>query len=147
MGRSRAPRRAAAAVARGTVLRLRASHYACVHTEASPHPRRRCPFVTCARLSSRGLWWPYKCLKKNYQVGLFDCLESGFEQLYGSWSLETGDCASLIYVKILAGREFEAALSWPPRILSSSYHRPSCASPSALPEVTLSIGGWRWLSS
>ena len=61
--------------------------------------------------------------------------------------METGDCASLIYVKILAGREFEAALSWPPRILSSSYHRPRCATPSAPPEVTVSIGGWRWLSS
>lgn len=43
----------------------------------------------------------------------------GFEQLCGSWSLETGDCASLIYAEVLVGREFEAALSRPPRILSS----------------------------
>ena len=37
----------------------------------------------------------------------------------GCWSLETGDGASLMYAEVLVGREFEAALSRPPRILSS----------------------------
>lgn len=54
-----------------------------------------------------------------HEMGLFDCLERGFEPLCGSWSLEAGDCASQIYAEVLVGREFEAALSRPPRILSS----------------------------
>lgn len=85
--------------------------------------------------------------EKNYKVRLFDCLEGGFEQLYGVWNLEPESCASLIYVKVLACREVEAALTRPPRILSASHNRSRCAAPSAPPEVTLSIGGWRWFSS
>lgn len=51
----------------------------------------------------------------------------------------TRDCASLICVKVLAGRDFEAALSWPPKIPSPSSPSPRRATPAAAPEVTL---GW-----
>lgn len=45
----------------------------------------------------------------------------------------------------MASRQFEAALCWPPKILSShSGHRG--ATPSAPPEVIVSLGGWRWLA-
>lgn len=70
-----------------------------------------------------------------------------FGQLYATWSLGTGDCASSIHViKVVAGREFKAALSWPPKILSC-HSGPRGSTPSAPPEVILSLDGWRWFAS
>lgn len=39
-----------------------------------------------------------------------------FGRLYRSCSSRSKDCASFICFKVLAGRDFEAALSWPPKI-------------------------------
>ncbi|XP_027976256.1 apolipoprotein M isoform X1 [Eumetopias jubatus] len=82
--------------------------------------------------------------ENNYQMRLYT--SRGFGQFVPLGSLGPGDCSSLICVKVLAGREFEAALCWPPKILSS-HSGPRSSTLSAPPEVILSLGGWRWFAS
>lgn len=129
MGGSRPPGgAAAAAVARGTALRLREPRYACAHSKYFPAPLRLCAFLSCARRSATRLGWLLSTPEEK--------LLGGMLHLPRKRCGICVDCTSLITVPILTDREIYrhnsnylklCKTSGPPVIL-------------ALPEATLFRG-------